>query len=96
MTRLWLTAICSFALLTCGCASPESRFDAEAQPGAAAGGGSFEEQVAEYIKEFPYQLTYDYMIRFTGGDPAKLNTWVPRGRTRSGEGGRRHPAAHEQ
>ena len=52
-----------FALMICGC-SPSN---------------SFEEQVAEYIRKFPYQLTYDYTVRYTGGDPVKLNTWVPGG-----------------
>jgi hypothetical protein len=40
---------------------------------------SFEGQVAEYIRLFPYQATYDYTMRFTGGDPANLNTWLPKG-----------------
>ena len=40
---------------------------------------SFEEQVAEYIRRFPYQLTHDYTVRFTGGDPRNLNRWVPGG-----------------
>ena len=29
---------------------------------------SVEDQVAEYLRRFPYQLTYDYTVRFTGGD----------------------------
>ena len=37
---------------------------------------SFENQVAEYLQKFPYQETFDYAMRYTGGDPAKLNTWV--------------------
>lgn len=40
---------------------------------------SFEEQVAEYIRLFPYQLTNDYTVRFTGGDPRNLNRWAPGG-----------------
>ena len=36
----------------------------------------FERQVQEYIKNFPYQDTYNYAVMYTGGDPAKLNTWV--------------------
>ena len=35
-----------------------------------------EEQVEEYIRLFPYQDTYNYAKRFTGGDPSKLNSWV--------------------
>lgn len=37
---------------------------------------SFEESVAEYIQKFPYQETYNYAVRYTGGDPQKLNIWV--------------------
>jgi hypothetical protein len=37
---------------------------------------SFESQVAEYLQLYPYQLTYDYTVRYTGGDPRNLNTWV--------------------
>jgi hypothetical protein len=40
---------------------------------------SFEAQVAEYIRRFPYQQTYDYTVRFTGGDPRNFNRWVPGG-----------------
>jgi hypothetical protein len=45
-------------------------------PGHAA---TFEEQVAEYLRRFPYQLTNDYTVRFTGADPRNLNRWVPGG-----------------
>jgi len=38
--------------------------------------GSSEAQVADYIKKFPYQDTFDYMMRYTNGDPSKLNVWV--------------------
>jgi len=37
---------------------------------------TFETQVSEYIQKFPYQETYDYAVRYTGGDPGKLNVWV--------------------
>ncbi len=37
---------------------------------------SFENQVAEYLRKFPYQDTFDYAMRYTGGDPSKLNTCV--------------------
>jgi hypothetical protein len=36
----------------------------------------FETQVAEYIRLFPYQDTFNYALRYTKGDPAKLNAWV--------------------
>jgi hypothetical protein len=32
--------------------------------------------VNEYIKKFPYQDTHKYAVLYTGGDPAKLNTWL--------------------
>ena len=49
---------------------------------------TIEDQVAEYIRLFPYQDTFDYAMRYTGGDPARLNVWVPGGEpglTRAGE-----------
>jgi len=36
----------------------------------------FEAEVAEYIRQFPYQDTYNYAKRYAEGDPAKLNVWV--------------------
>jgi len=36
----------------------------------------FELQVADYIKKFPYQDTYNYVMKYTNGDPAKFNVWV--------------------
>jgi len=36
----------------------------------------FEAQVADYIQRFPYQDTYNYAVRYTGGDPSRLNRWV--------------------
>ena len=35
-----------------------------------------ETSVAEYIKQFPYQDTYNYAMQYTGSDPAKFNTWT--------------------
>ena len=32
----------------------------------------FEAQVEEYLRLFPYQDTYEYVMQFTGGDPGKL------------------------
>ncbi len=34
---------------------------------------TFDQQVEEYIKKFPYQDTYDYIVKYTGSDPSKLN-----------------------
>jgi len=36
----------------------------------------FEEQVESYVRQFPYQDTHTYAMRYTQGDPAKFNTWV--------------------
>ena len=33
-------------------------------------------QVEEYIQKFPYQDTYNYAQRYTGGDLTKYNIWV--------------------
>src|SRR5262245_36396879 len=41
--------------------------------------GTFEEQVSEYIRRFPYQVTYDFTLRYTRGDPQNLNRWVTGG-----------------
>src|SRR5210317_914942 len=35
----------------------------------------FEKQVEDYIQKLPYQETFDYAMRLTGGDPGKLNQW---------------------
>jgi hypothetical protein len=43
---------------------------------------SFEDQVAEYFREYPYRQTYDYVLRFTGGDPARINAWAFSGEPR--------------
>lgn len=37
---------------------------------------SLDTQVADYFKKFPFQDTFDYMMRYTDGDPSKLNVWV--------------------
>jgi hypothetical protein len=79
MSTSRLGAVCAFAIVSCGWAAEEG---AEVETRLAApprDDGSFEDRVASYIEQFPYQLTYDYTVRFTGGDPAKLNVWVPGG-----------------
>jgi len=43
---------------------------------------SFEEKVAEYIRRYPYQQTYEYVARYSQGDPAKLNVWAIPGEPR--------------
>ncbi len=37
---------------------------------------AFEAQVEEYIQKFPYQDSFEYAIRYTDGDPNKLNIWA--------------------
>ncbi|HEX6999357.1 MAG TPA: DUF1254 domain-containing protein [Gammaproteobacteria bacterium] len=69
---LWLAAVVNSA-----CAEPESEL--RAGPGDPAGterASSLEDEVAEYLRRFPHQVTYDLTVRYTGGDPAKLNQWV--------------------
>jgi hypothetical protein len=36
----------------------------------------FEAQVKEYLRLFPYQETYGYLVKMTGGDPGNLNVWI--------------------
>ena len=38
---------------------------------------SFDNKVEDYIKKFPYQDTYNYMIKYTGGNPGMLNKPTP-------------------
>ncbi len=74
MKRTYLISLLSLTLMVFGCSPSEPETE-----GAAQESDSFEDQVAEYIQKFPYQDTYNYAVRYTGGDPAKLNTWVPGG-----------------
>jgi hypothetical protein len=48
----------------------------DAEPSSAIKPADFEAQVAEYIEGFPYQETYNYIVKYTNGDPGKINTWV--------------------
>ncbi|WP_136806763.1 DUF1214 domain-containing protein [Desulfosediminicola flagellatus] len=54
---------------------------------AKVSGTDFEAHVKEYLRRFPYQETYRYVLLQTGGDPSKLNTWVntPRALLKAGE-----------
>jgi hypothetical protein len=78
--KLFLSS--SFSLLTlvmCTFAAFPLKREAvasQATPVTVPASASFEDQVAEYLQRFPYQVTYDYTIRYTGGDPGKLNRWV--------------------
>ena len=69
MTMRYTVLFMLFALVTIGCSPSE-----QATPGH--GDNAFEAQVAEYIQKFPYQDTFEYAKRYTGGDPNKLNIWV--------------------
>ena len=40
-----------------------------------AADSSFEADVEEYIRLFPYQDSFNYAASYTKGDPANLNTW---------------------
>jgi hypothetical protein len=78
--QLWLTPLCSLAAIACGGAPVESKLAPQTfDTGSPTGAGVFERQVAEYLEAFPRQVTYDYTVRFTRGDPARLNEWTPAG-----------------
>jgi hypothetical protein len=49
---------------------------AQEREGSARVLESLEDQVAEYIRRFPYQTTYDFTQRFTGGNPSNFNRWL--------------------
>lgn len=44
-------------------------------PVYSASNDDFEKQVEDYIQKLPYQETFEYALRLTGGDPGKLNQW---------------------
>ena len=48
---------------------------AACSPEQSASTDDFEKQVEDYIQKFPYQETFDYAMRLTGGDAGKLNQW---------------------
>ena len=82
MKQIYLISLLSLTLMIFGCSPSEPETEGAAQDSTsttAQESDSFENQVAEYIRKFPYQDTYNYAVRYTGGDPAKLNTWVPGG-----------------
>lgn len=66
----------------CGEQDPSPADSASSQSTAQASGQAtgqatgIENSVADYIKDFPYQDSYDYAIKYTGGDPARFNSWV--------------------
>jgi len=82
MKQPYLFSLLSLTLMILGCSPLEPGSDGAAQqsaPTMAREPHPYEEQVAEYIQKFPYQDTFNYVMRYTGGDPKKFNTWVPGG-----------------
>ena len=77
MKKLLLVIVCTHLALIVAC-SPPSGESAVASVDSAApvGGETLDSQVDEYIRLFPYQDTFNYAKRYTGGDPNKLNVWV--------------------
>jgi len=75
-----LPMLLTVALVLSGCGPGSEPAAPEAtEPAVVADSASqdmFEQQVQEYLKLFPYQETYRYAMVHTGGDPAKLNTWI--------------------
>ncbi len=70
-TSLIATALLTGALITPIFGNPSPK---EATS-AAAVKDNFEKQVEDYIQKFPYQETFEYALRLTGGDAGKLNQW---------------------
>jgi hypothetical protein len=75
----YLISLVSLTLMVFGCSpsEPESEGAAQDSTPTTQESDSFENQVAEYIQKFPYQDTFNYVMRYTGGDPKNFNTWVP-------------------
>ena len=64
-----LSVAFSFGLMACSPTGDSSRTSEVTEE-------DLEKSVAEYTKRFPYQDTYNYAMKYTGGEPAKFNTWV--------------------
>ena len=77
MKKLLLVTVCIHLPLIVAC-SPRSEVPAvtSVDSSEAVSGETFEAQVDDYIRLFPYQDTFNYAKRSTGGDPNKLNVWV--------------------
>ena len=76
--------VLGLALVTLLACSGRDEEQVESTPAASAPKPAAEEEtvsftdaeVEEYINLFPYQDTFNYAMRYTGGDPAQLNKWV--------------------
>ena len=79
MNRAYLISLLLPAFWLTGCSPSEPDVGSAVQASTSKtdqDAAAFEDQVAEYIRKFPYQDTFNYAVRYTGGDPAKLNVWV--------------------
>lgn len=78
MKKLMIIGIWVIALALAACSKPADEVAAVSaeQNDAIATSANLDAEVEEYIRLFPYQDTYNYIVRYTQGDPAKLNTWV--------------------
>ena len=60
----------AFAVSGCGVGNQKSPDISSTQA------DELEKAVEDYIQKFPYQDTYNYAVKYTGGNPARFNTWV--------------------
>jgi hypothetical protein len=76
MKQISLIALLSLTLMVFGCSpsEPESEGAAQDSTPTTQESDSFENQVAEYIQKFPYQDTFNYVMRYTGGDPKNFGS----------------------
>jgi hypothetical protein len=72
MTASVAASLASLASMVLGCSVSAQESLAVASRSTPV---SFENEVANYVYDFPYQVTHDFAVRVTGGDPKKLNTW---------------------
>ena len=69
-----VAGISAFAVSACSPPANEQQPAGQADSETAA--VTFESQVDDYIRLFPYQDSFDYAVRYTQGDPTNLNVWV--------------------
>jgi hypothetical protein len=76
-----VASLLSLVVLISGCSAEDPEpasvpTDPDLVSAVDAGPEISSSDVAEYIQRFPYQDTYNYAVRYTNSDPAKLNTWI--------------------